>query len=535
MGAAPNLDWRLDSVPVDYLASVISEFALRHNERQSSFRVFHLANPQRRHWRELVLWMNLFGYSIELLPYEQWLQNLDTGGVLRDLAPFFRCRPEGPAGPYLPQLYEETRKRDVDFKRTHETLGARVHECPGLSTNLIDRYFASFIGCGFLPHVTANSTRTVETATIGEHHFASIKGFVRATPLPFRGKHSVISELTSWKHDPSIGLHAYRIERETEFPVEVVAKVKAPDATVIEVGSTVARLCHPELGHAFERFHTQLGLSGGARRELAVYRQNDSRFRRYTPFFYGGTSDDRMTILFLEKLTSMELMDSVEAAAGWTSEHIHCAIEAIAEIHSIWYQRAGTLQRQDWLGPFPNGRAVVEAKPLWVALADYSRPVFEQHVSELGAIQDWLIGTLENWWPLTENLPRTLIHNDFNPRNLAFRRSADQRRLCIYDWELATLGVPQHDLAELLCFVLPTSLEARDLYGYIEHHRCCLETSSGIPIERESWLAGFKLALYDLLLNRLPAYTMIHQFQRQSFLPSVVRTWKAIFDALGGR
>ena len=56
-------------------------------------------------------------------------------------------------------------------------------------------------------------------------------------------------------------------------------------------------------------------------------------------------------------------------------------------------------------------------------------------------------------------MPRTLIHNDFNPRNLCLRQTDGGLRLCAYDWELATLQVPQHDLAELLCFVLPPDVE----------------------------------------------------------------------------
>ena len=60
---------------------------------------------------------------------------------------------------------------------------------------------------------------------------------------------------------------------------------------------------------------------------------------------------------------------------------------------------------------------------------------------------------------LERNKPKAggsaLIHNDFNPRNLALRREVGGWRLCAYDWELATIGVPQHDCAEFLCFVLP--------------------------------------------------------------------------------
>ena len=105
--------------------------------------------------------------------------------------------------------------------------------------------------------------------------------------------------------------------------------------------------------------------------------------------------------------------------------------------------------------------------------------------------------------------------------------------LCLYDWELATLGLPQHDLAELLCFVLGPRPAKWDVFRYIERHRAVLECATGRPIDSAEWLLGFRLSLYDLMVNRLPAYAMIHRFQRQHFLERVIRTWKAIFDVLG--
>jgi len=56
MGAAPDLDWRLDALPVDSVAELILALS-----GDSSGGVWHLAHPQPRHWRECVLWMRLYG------------------------------------------------------------------------------------------------------------------------------------------------------------------------------------------------------------------------------------------------------------------------------------------------------------------------------------------------------------------------------------------------------------------------------------------------------------------------------------------
>ena len=241
-----------------------------------------------------------------------------------------------------------------------------------------------------------------------------------------------------------------------------------------------------------------------------------------------------MTALVLEKLSGMELMDSADRLDSWQRAHIEAAIEGISEIHSIWYAQHERLRHQTWLKTFPSRKNMVESRELWLALAEHCGPIFSLWAGpELRRIQHHLINDLDKCWSLAEALPQTLIHNDFNPRNIAFRSTADGGlRLCVYDWELATIGLPQHDMAELLCFVLGVNLSETDVLRYVEMHRLSLQRFTAQHIDERSWLLGFRLSLLDLMINRLPAYAMIHRFRQQRFLERVVRTWKAILNLL---
>lgn len=91
------------------------------------------------------------------------------------------------------------------------------------------------------------------------------------------------------------------------------------------------------------------------------------------------------------------------------------------------------------------------------------------------------------------NAPCTLIHNDCNPRNICLRKSPsqvkDERefcRLCLYDWELAAIDVPQRDLAEFLTFTLMPTLPMDTRVELINFYRCNLERYSGLlyPMDR---------------------------------------------------
>ncbi len=78
MGAAPDLDWVFDAVPVDAAADAIVRLS---QSPTASLETFHLQHPRPRHWRECVLWANFFGYPMRLEPYSMWVERL-----MRDFA-----------------------------------------------------------------------------------------------------------------------------------------------------------------------------------------------------------------------------------------------------------------------------------------------------------------------------------------------------------------------------------------------------------------------------------------------------------------
>jgi hypothetical protein len=531
MNAAPDLDWLLDLLPVDFAADAITRLVLDFASKE--LRCFHLANPNARNWRELILWMNLYGYDMQLIPYEHWLVLLKDDvrrtkdHPLRDLLPFFSDRPDRQNSLYLPQLYEEPRRRKVRFDATREHLHQAGLRCPRLSTRLLDRYFQSYVNRGFLPPGQERMCQGDSRPAFDESLFRDISGMdvIGAEPLEFAAANSVIGELTSWKYGRSIGLHRYRLQfARPSRECDVVVKVKARDTDVTAVGQTVAALCGSALGTAYQIYSDCLGLSDCDSRELAMYQQQDVRFRRFTPEFFGGKAANDRTVLILEDVSGLEMMDSVDSIHVWDAGYVVAAIKGLAQLHAIHFGR---------LSSASTDNRFIEAISLWTALAEHAAPIFSQWIgSEVRSIQAALLKRATDIGTLRQRQSATWIHNDFNPRNLGFRRVDNESLLCAYDWELATVGLPQHDLAELLCFVLPAEVDEHALFHYIDFHRTELEAASGLRIDDSSWKLGFGLSLYDLMINRLPAYAMIHHFNQQRFLERVVRTWKGLFDVV---
>jgi hypothetical protein len=356
--------------------------------------------------------------------------------------------------------------------------------------------------------------------------------------VPRGGDHSILGELVAWWGGAAVGLWPYRLELETpagRCRRDVVVKVKARDEITIAIGERLAHLVDARLGVQYSRFRERLGLTGAHVRELAVYAQTDPRFRRHAPAVLGAVEDDaRETwVLVLEDLAGARLLDAVDDAGAWRTGDVEAALRGIAEVHAVWYGREGELRARTWLGPVPSGDTMAAMEPLWAALADHAAPFFAAWAgTELPRRHRELAGTVERWWRPLETVPRTLIHNDFNPRNLVLRGSPERPTLCAYDWELATLGAPQRDLAELLCFTLGPAPRWTDVVRLVEAHRAALAGAAGQAVDRADWWLGLRLSLDDVLVSRLAMYALVNRVRPQRFLPRVLRTWRALDDLI---
>ncbi len=335
---------------------------------------------------------------------------------------------------------------------------------------------------------------------------------------------SIITELTARKVHKLVGLFPMTV-RHSRGATDVIVKVKPLDEEVVLMIASMASMCGPKVAASYKRFRHRTGFVGGHTREIEIYRQQDPRFTAHVPGVYGTLRDDAREayVVTLERLHDMAIIDSADDISRWTPKHVDAALTGLGALHAVWLGREDELARQPWLGPVQTSAGMVEMAELWEALAVHAAEEFPELVSPAQlAMRRRLIGTLGDWHPQLETLPRTLTHNDFNPRNVALRREG--LRLCAYDWELATLGVPQHDLAELLCFVLPPDVAAAAVDAHLETHRRALEAASGRTLPAAEWREGYRLSLRDLAVNRFALYLMAHTFRHYGFMERTVAT-----------
>jgi hypothetical protein len=251
------------------------------------------------------------------------------------------------------------------------------------------------------------------------------------------------------------------------------------------------------------------------------------------PRCYGVSTDAERGVwsLAIEHLEDAELVGAAEASDRWTHAHVEAAIRGAARIHSAWYGRKGDLHGEPWMAPAITSGDAVSMSPLWRSLARFSDSFYGEWAGgRLLPLQSKFIQTVGSWWDELASMTGTLIHNDYNPRNLAFRREVAGYTVCAFDWELARVGIPQHDLAELLCFVLPGDAGPGELSQWLDFHRAELASCAGVTIDPAAWRRGFVLALQQLAIDRLPFYALAHRFKPQAYLPRVTRNWLKLYE-----
>jgi len=238
----------------------------------------------------------------------------------------------------------------------------------------------------------------------------------------------------------------------------------------------------------------------------------------------------------LERLQGMVLMDSADDVSGWGRAEIEAALRGLAEIHAVWYGREAELRATGWLPEPMTAASMVEMAELWEGLAVHAVEEFPKWFRKDDLkLHRRLVHSLGRWWGELEGLPRTLIHNDFNPRNLCLRPlPGGDLRLCVYDWELATLGVPQHDVAELLAFVLTPGSSEEEVSHYVGVHRRALEQSAGVSISPELAHLAYRRSLQDLVVNRFAMYAMAHTFRHYGFMERASLTLRHLLQVETG-
>jgi thioester reductase-like protein len=150
MGSFPDLDFRLELAPVDYVSRAIAYIS---QQNTALGKTFHLVNPEPASLAQLVTWLQSTGYAVQTLPYPEWQTQLRQQAAagknaLHPLLTFFTKQRS--TGLTLPQLYQQSYKPHLSCQTTLETLRESNIHCPSINQTLLETYIKYFLQQHFL-------------------------------------------------------------------------------------------------------------------------------------------------------------------------------------------------------------------------------------------------------------------------------------------------------------------------------------------------------------------------------------------------
>ena len=265
-------------------------------------------------------------------------------------------------------------------------------------------------------------------------------------------------------------------------------------------------------------------------KEIEVYKFLHDVKYPFMPDFLGEITDkEREIYLFmLEYLQEedMEVFNSENEIHKWTDERISDAIASIHLVHKAYLNGCDREQLSSVKHFDPMLSLSFYKQSNQINQKDYQEWELENLFRDTGRVID-----LWEKNPPVKISKKTLIHNDFNPRNSGVRKNG---KLCIYDWELATINIPQRDIFEFLAFTLEEDFNQERLFLFLQKHFQLIREINGSSYNWKSYLDDFILSGYEFLITRVSFYLAGNTLLNYAFIKRVfICANKIIKDSRG--
>jgi hydroxymethylglutaryl-CoA reductase (NADPH) len=281
----------------------------------------------------------------------------------------------------------------------------------------------------------------------------------------------------------------------------VLLKSKALDDEVVKGLHVIAASIDPELSDLIKEYRHQLEFESCHFKEGEAYCFLQKHATTYIPQFYGEYRNEKREIFLfvIEHLdpAQLHLFNSENSPEQWTPVHIEEAIRTAQHFHRLFREKGLIADRVKFIKR--------EFEP-WKANPLYNKLVSllvaeEKDPSRKVELENLLDASL-HLERLSEKIAvqKTIVHNDYNPRNIAVRKNG---ALAVYDWELAVLDYPHRDIVEFLSFAFTEDYTEEELMRYLDFH---YQFNRSENPSRSDWYLTYEYAIIEFIITRAVFY-----------------------------
>lgn len=290
-------------------------------------------------------------------------------------------------------------------------------------------------------------------------------------------------------------------DKSTNREINLILKSKPTDNEVIKGMHLMAASINPLLSNLLKDTRKYLEYRNCHLKELEAYEYLSAQGFEHIPAFYGTYKNKTreiymVAIAFLEK-QSLSVYNSENQPDLWKKESIETVIRTANKFHLLFAAEDASRRLSSVRDFIPaNGIKLYKAL-LNIAINETNDPIKTKNLQLLKK------EISSNNFKNQISLPKTIIHNDFNPGNIALRKDGSP---VIYDWELLVVDYPHRDIVEFLSFVLPQDFSKNELLGYLDYHYNIIPEKWKEKCSRKEWFMGYRQSLINFLVSRALFY-----------------------------
>ena len=290
-----------------------------------------------------------------------------------------------------------------------------------------------------------------------------------------------------------------------EYGMSVILKICPSPGKLSDVWeSYVTKLGYPRLAEMVQSYMEKLHPFRYAIVEITSYRTFIPKLPIGAPEVYHTVLDEdtERFWIFMEDVSGNFLVDSSDDISLWTEEIMESAIVDMAKMHSLYWNEEKSLARYDWL--FREAAEWIESTlSLWeenlrVGLVRCSRFLDRRDTRILEGIVENLVGI----YTRLERGTHTLVHGDFSPRHLCFRREGSRLKTVLYDWGAVSVNVPQFDLHFFVNFIVDPDKNLDLVDRLIGFYLDSLRDSIREALNKDDFMDIYNLSLLRYLGTR---------------------------------
>jgi hypothetical protein len=342
---------------------------------------------------------------------------------------------------------------------------------------------------------------------------------------------SILVTLTSASSTEFIGHFGIEVEYLQDQKLhtkKMVMKVKPHGKAISDMLAGLSTYCNPTLEKAYHEIKDLTGFWNTHDKEILVYTEKNAPI---FPIIYGYYLNEQENIyaLLMEFFDEVELLNSVMDVNAWDKTRIRIGVDALIQWHQVnvghteWY----TNKYKD----FRDAEQIMRLQICWLELLNNASERFpELYTERLQAQLKAGIHDILTLWIELDEIPKSVVHNDFNPRNSFFKNTTqNEKTICVYDWELASIHFPVYDLIEFLSFTAST-INDDELAELFKTFQQKISERSSIYANDTIYRASILCSAYDFGLHRLGMYMMAHSVGPYPFIPHVIRNYERILN-----